>query len=426
MTKQKIQKSKWATFIIGAFLLLTLTGCTQLPDGVSKTEDFNKPDIKDEFCGIQISYQYCKCAFHNQFCDEIGMTKKEADKYVKEEYEKWLSTSRQDFTTNCKAANGFMLNDVCNYCDQGYVANETSCILESMADENNYQEEEELLGELPEGPYNDDCTINKEEFDLSWKKYSDIDNAIEPQDRSYEAQQALASYETMISKLTESFELQRDIEIEEELQANLNEYRQALVQNQKTNLLKVFWRMSWVTYSTIKSGVTAGRSYSNLMTSTGNAVQAIGSSLKSFQAIIPANSDLAIDKSQITGKVASVGAKTAMEAIESLGDPTKVAIRFVKSSADVTLPSANLTEAEINILRQQQIDKGVVDQVLAKSQAANADRQAKLTSLEAEIKTLEAKISEWEAKEKERVAAVLEESCKKLTEPQAPEPETDN
>ena len=417
LEKQTIKKSKWGIFIISAFLLLTLTGCGQLPDGVERTEDFNKPDIKDEFCGIQIGYQYCKCAFHNQFCDEIGMTKKEADKYVKEEYEKWLSTSRQDFTANCKAANGFMTDDVCNYCDAGYVADETSCVIESLSDENSFQKEEGLTGELPDGLYNEDCTINQEQFDTDWKKYSDIDNAIEPKDRSYEAQQALVSYETMIAKLTESFEVQRDIEIEEEMQANLNEYRQALVQNQKANLLKVFWRMSWVTYSTIKSGVTAGKSYSNLMTSASNAVQAIASGLKSFQAVIPANSDLAIDKSQLTGKVTSVGAKTAMEAVESLGDPTKVAIRFVKSSADVTLPSANLTDAEINILRQQQIDKGVIDQVLANSKAANAERQAKLATLEGEIKTLEAKISEWEAKEKERVAAVLEDSCKKLTEP---------
>lgn len=407
-----------------AFFILILAGCGFRPEGVSKTEDFNKPDIKDEFCGIQIGYQYCKCAFHNQFCDEIGMSKKEANKYVQEQYDKWLETRLQDFTSRCTNANGFMVDDTCNYCDEGFKATADICVITSDSDADEEESEEEVA--LPEGPYNEDCSLKQDEFNNDWKKYSDIDNAIAPTDRSYEAQQALAAYETMIGKLTETFEVQRDIEIENQMQADLNEYRQALVLNQKTNLLKAFWRLSWVTYSTVKSGVTAGKSYSNLMTSAGNAVQSIASSLKTFQAVIPANSDLAIDKSQLSGKAASVGAKTAMEAVESLGDPTKVAIRFVKSAADVSLPSANITDAEIKILQQQQIDKNVVDQVLIASNAANAEREAKLTALEQEIKTLEAQISEWENKEKERVADSLVESCKKLTSPAEPDSETES
>ena len=398
--------------IVGLASLFLLTGCIS-PAGVGRSEDFNKPDIKDEFCGIHINFQYCKCAFHGDYCDEIGMSEKEADEYVKKEYEKWLSGDRQAFADRCKAGNGYIDGDTCRYCDQGFKASDEAC-LEGGADIN--QPDENLAEEvkLPDGPYNEDCTLKQDEYDRDWKKYSDIDKAIVPEARSFEAKQALAAYETMIGKMTESFELSRDIEIEKETQAVLDEYRQALVQNQKTNLLKAFWRLSWVTYSTIKSGTTAGKSFGNLMTSSGNAAQSVASGLKTFQAVIPSNSDLAIDKSKLTGQAAIVGAKTALEAVESLGDPGKVAARFMKSSFDVTMPSANITEGEINILKDQQIRKGEIDRVLAASKAENAARQARLTALETEIKALEGQISEWENKEKARVASSLIDSCEKL------------
>jgi len=395
-----------------SFFLFTACG---LPSGVSSSLDFKKADIKDEFCGIHINYQYCKCAFHGDYCDEIGMTRKEADKYVEEEYDKWLSGDRDKFNSECTDANGYLEGDTCYYCEDDLIAKDGWC-QQPTAEDLAAEDAEEV--QLPDGPYNDDCTLKQDEFDADWKKYSDIDNAIAKSDRSYEAQQALTAYETMIGKLVEVFEIQRDIEIEEQMQVDLTEYRQALVQNQKTNLLKAFWRMSWVTYSTVKSGVSAGSSYSKLMTSAGSAVQSIASGLKTFQATIPSSSDLAIDKSTLLGKTESVGAKTVLEAVESLGDPTKVAIRFVKSATDVSLPSANLTDAEIKILQQQQIDKGIVDQVLAASNAANDARLAKVSALEAEIKQAEADIADWEAKEKQRVADVLVESCKKLTTPE--------
>ena len=66
-------------YVILALLLLSvfLTGCS-------------KRDIKDDFCGIHINFQYCKCAFHNKFCGNIGMTQSEAKNYVYSEYENWL------------------------------------------------------------------------------------------------------------------------------------------------------------------------------------------------------------------------------------------------------------------------------------------------------------------------------------------------
>lgn len=49
-----------------------------------------KSTIKDDFCGVHINYQFCKCAFHNQYCDAVDMSKGEAKTFVYAEYNTWL------------------------------------------------------------------------------------------------------------------------------------------------------------------------------------------------------------------------------------------------------------------------------------------------------------------------------------------------
>ncbi len=392
--------------IVACGAAFLLAGCT--PVGENHTSSFSQPKIKDEFCGVQINYQYCKCAFHGQFCKDIGMSRSEADAYVKQQYEKWLDEGlRKQFIADCEDGNGYYNDNKCHYCDENYtaVAEEKAC---KPSDE-----VPKLLKDLPEGLFNSDCTLVQETYDNDWKKYSDIDNAIAVTDRSYEAQQATAAYDSMIAKMVEQYETQRDFQIEEQLQTDLLEYKQALVKNIQANLLKAFWRLSYVTYSTIKSGTSAGKSYSNLIAGSGSAVQSLASAGKTFQATIPNSSDLAFDKSTYLGKAESAGAKTALEAVESLGEPSKVAQRLAKSAFDAVMPSASLTKEEIDILKQQQISKGLVDQVLAQSKAENATRQARITQLETEIAEQEAKIAEWEGKEKERVAGLIIEDCQR-------------
>ena len=171
--------------------------------------------------------------------------------------------------------------------------------------------------------------------------------------------------------------MERDVAIEEQMQQELEAYREALVQNIKTNLLKSFWRLSWVTYSTIQSGKSLGESFSTLLTS-GASVETIGAGLKVVQGVIPNDSLLAIDTSTVQGKVKSVGASVALEAIDSLGDPVKIATELFKSAANAPLPSADLTPEEIDILKDQHITKGVVDEILSESRAANDIRNARM------------------------------------------------
>ena len=387
-------------FLLVPAVALLLTGCFSNRH-ISRSESFRNPDIKDEFCGAQINFQYCKCAFHNDYCDQIGMSKGEANDYVNAEYDKWRQGLVDVFSANCLAAGGFFEDDKCSYCAEGYEPVENACVNSA-----------EVVREFkPDGPLTADCQVDRTAFESDWKKYSDIDDAIPFEDRSFEAKQALTVYEDMVSKMVRAFELERDIEIEQQLQAELIEYRTALVNNIKTNLLKAFWRLSWVTYSTIKTGTSLGESFEQLLTSA-EGIEAIGTGLKVVQGVIPSDSSLAINTDTLAGKAKSVGAAAALEAVESLGDPVKVATSLFENASNAALPSADITEEEASLLKDQHLKKGVIDKALTDSRNQVTAWQAELATLEQEIGALQTQVNEWEGKEKERVQTLLEDSCR--------------
>src|SRR3989339_138180 len=81
---------KWKFLFIFFAIPFLLVGCAE------KTS-FKKGDIKDDFCGAHLNFQYCKCAFHNEYCDNIGMSKSAAKDYVYEQYDKWVAEEFEKF-----------------------------------------------------------------------------------------------------------------------------------------------------------------------------------------------------------------------------------------------------------------------------------------------------------------------------------------
>ncbi len=58
---------------------------------------FQIPDIKNDFCGKQIAFQYCKCAWHNieSYCDSVGMDQSTATNYVVGLYNQYVDRCRK-------------------------------------------------------------------------------------------------------------------------------------------------------------------------------------------------------------------------------------------------------------------------------------------------------------------------------------------
>lgn len=92
--------------------MILISGC-----GVEK---FKAPDIKDDFCGAHINFQYCKCAFHNQYCESIGMSKSEANTYVQSAYDAWVKEQLDTWLIMCAASGGVPGKDDCTRCDEQY------------------------------------------------------------------------------------------------------------------------------------------------------------------------------------------------------------------------------------------------------------------------------------------------------------------
>jgi len=88
-------------------MIIVLAGCTG--------EKFPRPDIKDDFCGVHINYQYCKCAFHNEFCESIGMSKSEAKTHVNAAYDAWVDEKLIEWQTACAVGGGIPNGEKCDH-----------------------------------------------------------------------------------------------------------------------------------------------------------------------------------------------------------------------------------------------------------------------------------------------------------------------
>ncbi len=90
-----------------AFLLLAIafisSGC------------INKSDVKDNFCGVHLNYQYCKCAFHGEYCDAVNMNKGEAKNYVYEKYDDWKNKDISSKTTEQETEKNIEKEGECKY-----------------------------------------------------------------------------------------------------------------------------------------------------------------------------------------------------------------------------------------------------------------------------------------------------------------------
>lgn len=387
-----------AAFGLLFVLTLALSGCAQ------KGETFTRPDIKDDFCGVIINPQYCRCAFHNEYCDVVGLSPASANWYVRSEYRRWVKYLENEFKIKCEASNGWVKGNACYHCEEGDIRDGNNCINPELAE----QKEEEAGDKEDEKK---ECVTDKPDFADNWQKYSDIDNRIPLESRSWEAQNLLKTQEQILALKVENFKLQRDMEIDRQIRLEAREYRNQIAKNQKQNLIKALIRLTYITYTTIDSGSSAGKSFNGFLTGT-EVLKRAGGLLATVKSVIPKGSKLEIDTSTVSGKVLSGGLSVGITALENLGDPKEIATSFMTETKNAVVPSADLTPEEIAILRDQHIVKQHIDFAIAESYQVNAERRKQVMANDNQIKQLDAELKAWENKEKQRVFDMLEAECK--------------
>ncbi len=143
--KNFITKNKFQFLLL--FIIFVLSACGG--DVIS----FQAGDIRDDFCGVHLNYQYCKCAFHNDFCDVVAMSKGEAKKYVNEEYDKWIEKEKLNFAGQCRNDNGIYDDGSCEYCDDDKEVIDGKCEKTKKTE----SEDDNVKETKGECKYDDDC-----------------------------------------------------------------------------------------------------------------------------------------------------------------------------------------------------------------------------------------------------------------------------
>ena len=117
----------------------------------------------------------------------------------------------------------------------------------------------------------DGCVV-KPVFEADWRKYSDFDPRIPPESQSWPAQQYQAAAEEIKGCELEIVRLKARMELDRQWRLAAKDLEHSLKTGLKANLLKSFWRLAWVTYSTIGGATTqtelvsAGKAYAELFT----------------------------------------------------------------------------------------------------------------------------------------------------------------
>ncbi|MEK7493645.1 MAG: hypothetical protein AAB630_00660 [Patescibacteria group bacterium] len=370
---------RFLTFLLT--LMFAVSAFSPLPvsaERLSRTVKFEQPDIKDAFCGARIDYKICKCSFHNEMCKEIGRTRSVASYILNSKYGAYVSQLRIGFIASCVAGGGKYAEDRCEYYEK--TKDEKEC----------------LPGD----------------FDAQWKKYSDIDDRIPPSERSFEAKQHYDALAKVVNNSQELFLLGRDMEIDRQARLEVKQYKQALVKNIKTNLLKSFWRLAWITYDNIQSGRSSSGTFEK-MYDLPSHMESIAAYLKTVRSVTPGDSVIAINTDSIAGKAKNVGLSVAFDAMESVGDPVTVATTLISESVKQTFGSADITPEEIEILKTQHLKNNLLDDIIQESYRRNRERRLKAESLKSENETLKTQLLELENKEKDRTRKELVDACEK-------------
>src|SRR6266566_5856640 len=135
--------------------------------------------------------------------------------------------------------------------------------------------------------------VDRSRFDEEWRRYSDIDERIPLESRSWEAQQYQEALDETREARIEIARLEALMELDRQNRLAMRDYRKALRQGHKANLLKTFWRMAWITYNTIggpsaqREFVDTGKDFAELLFSAGPDLPSISRAIGVVKELIP-------------------------------------------------------------------------------------------------------------------------------------------
>lgn len=122
------------TIILFVVLLLITISLVSARESVEK---YQRPDVRDDFCGVHMNYQYCKCAFHDDYCEAVNMKSYDARIYVMREYNAWWKEQAESWGRSCIANDGIWNRPSlsCITCDVGFQKEQGRCVVNHASED---------------------------------------------------------------------------------------------------------------------------------------------------------------------------------------------------------------------------------------------------------------------------------------------------
>ncbi len=275
-----------------------------------------------------------------------------------------------------------------------------------------------------------DCVINEAVFERDWKKYSDFDvfeRDLKDEEfkkelgsRSWEVQQYAEAAGKMMELEEESLRLQAEIILNGQMRREVREIKESLVTKLRSNLIKSFFRLSFLTAHYVKIGHSAGKSLGKAVTAT--SAETLPEGLELIKDAADALSKMMPEGSETVEKVGDTAdkTKTILEALAASDEDAaiilmKEMLSLAEDKAKNALPSwdtVKLSPEDISILESQYMNNQALDQFLAESYAEDKLRSVRIrTEIPAESGRLREEMAEWEGEEKQRVRDMLVAGC---------------
>lgn len=93
-------------------------------------DEFKQPDIRNDYCGAQIDFRFCKCGFHGDenFCKQIGHTDSSANSIVQDGFAQYVDDEHTRFNNLCDNNGGILSGDTCTYCTEEHFRYKDNCV----------------------------------------------------------------------------------------------------------------------------------------------------------------------------------------------------------------------------------------------------------------------------------------------------------
>jgi hypothetical protein len=269
--------------------------------------------------------------------------------------------------------------------------------------------------------YNDDGSVNQEVFEKDWEKYSDIDNRIPLNERSYEAME----YGKAEQEIPRLYRLMYQTAANQELNRlnyiDLADYKKAVATTHKKNLIKTTIRLAAFTGYTVKDSVGKGKTFAtNILKSGATVVTQIGD-------VLTVTSDFVTDSYKESfgtlQKVYQYG--TSDDIVKEIFDDMKkdvkdqVSIKIDetideaigrKRIPDYTVDDLKISDDDVQLLKSHYDKSRELDNAILQNRKTNTKYDKKINDIVWKILLEMNKLDEFRKAEKDRVFYILSQN----------------